>query len=160
MQIPICIPEREGWFPPWRAGRCCQPAPSLPSLMSRRRDPGVPCLSPRRWLPAAVDQEEGVWVLATPGPTRQAVLWGSSVSPGLACASQKRDSHGGVGAAPFPAPGLPVSSCSRPAGPNPAPTPPSQPLTEPLLSGMAHTSPHGQSPLQTLPPHCTQPVSP
>lgn len=33
------------------------------------------------------------------------------------------------------------AGCSQPAGPNPSPMPPFQPLTEHLPSGMAHTSP-------------------
>lgn len=47
-----------------------------------------------------------------------------------------------------------LAGCSQPVGPNPGPTPPPQPLTELLPTGMAHTSPHEQSLLLTLPAHC------
>lgn len=42
-------------------------------------------------------------MLAAPGPAHQAALWGSSMTLGLAHSSQKRDSHGGIGAVPCPA---------------------------------------------------------
>ena len=82
MQIAICVPERKGWFPAQRAGRCRRPGDGSPPCslpaQSRVLAGGIPvlqewrskgpCLSPWRQLPGAVMGQEGVWVLAAPVP--------------------------------------------------------------------------------------------
>lgn len=85
-----------------------QPGPSLPSTASQQegtRSCGNREIRGLVWAPGDGSPvlcmgQEGVLVLAAPGPAHQAALWGSSKTLGLARSSQKRDSHGGIGAAP------------------------------------------------------------
>lgn len=84
-------------------------------------------------------------MLAAPGPAHQAALWGSSMTLGLVFLPKSEILMVGSElrlAWHARLLGRLQAGCSQPAGPNPGPMPPFQPLTEHLPTGMAHTSPH------------------